>query len=129
MGSRKNNWRKRTKWGKVRSHLVSEKLKNLDSKFNIKWRSYKIEDIFISQTGDFDIQSRHINGKGKIVISSGLKGRGIIGKTDIEAKLFPKGTITVDMFGNAFFRNEDYKMVTHGRVFSLSLKDQEMDEK
>lgn len=47
---------------------------------------------------------------------------GILGKTDIPAKVFPAGTLTIDMFGNAFYRNEAYKMVTHARVFSLCPK-------
>lgn len=42
-----------------------------------------------------------------------------MGKTDVPAKIFEKGTITVDMFGCAFYRQFQYKMVTHARVFSL----------
>lgn len=45
-----------------------------------------------------------------------------MGKTDIEAKIFDKGTITMDMFGFAFYRQFKYKMVTHARVFSLKPK-------
>lgn len=42
-----------------------------------------------------------------------------MGKTDIKAKIFDKDTITIDMFGYAFFRQFKYKVVTHARVFSL----------
>ncbi len=35
------------------------------------------------------------------------------------ARLFDCGTITVDMFGYAFYRRFRYKLVTHARVFSL----------
>lgn len=45
-----------------------------------------------------------------------------MGKTDITAKIFEKNTITVDMFGYAFYRVFKYKMVTHARVFSLKAK-------
>lgn len=45
-----------------------------------------------------------------------------MGKTDIEAKIFEENTITVDMFGYAFYRVFKYKMVTHARVFSLNAK-------
>lgn len=45
-----------------------------------------------------------------------------MGKTDIEAKIFDENTITVDMFGFAFYRQFKYKMVTHARVFSLKPK-------
>ncbi len=33
--------------------------------------------------------------------------------------MFSPNTITIDMFGNAFFRQFKYKLVTHARVFSL----------
>lgn len=46
----------------------------------------------------------------------------MIGKTDVKAKIFSSNTITIDMFGNVFYRDFDYKMVTHARVFSLNPK-------
>lgn len=52
-------------------------------------------------------------------MTSGLTDNGIFGKTDVPARIFEKGTITVDMFGCAFYRQFQYKMVTHARVFSL----------
>ncbi len=76
--------------------------------------------MFESQNGDFDIQKKHINDKGINVITAGLTDYGILGKSDIKAKVFNKNTITIDMFGNSFFRNFQYKMVTHARVFSLN---------
>ena len=86
------------------------------------WKKFKISDLFTAQTGNVDIQKTHINGKGISVVSSGVEGNGIIGKTDMDAKVFPAGTLTVDMFGNVFYRDFKYKMVTHARVFSMSLK-------
>ncbi|MCL1947905.1 MAG: restriction endonuclease subunit S [Chitinivibrionia bacterium] len=77
--------------------------------------------MFESQYGDFDIQQTHINAKGLLVVSSGETNLGIIGQSDVRAKVFSAGTITVDMFGYAHYRGHDYKMVTHARVFSLSL--------
>ncbi|MBR5623888.1 restriction endonuclease subunit S [bacterium] len=85
----------------------------------VKWGNFKIENLFDSCSGNFDIQKRHINGKGTPVITAGVANYGILGQTDISARIFPAGTITIDMFGNAFYRNEEYKMVTHARVFSL----------
>ncbi len=76
--------------------------------------------MFTSQNGDFDIQKTHINGKGTYVVTAGLTNNGILGKSDVKAKIFKKKTITVDMFGNAFYRQFDYRMVTHARVFSLT---------
>lgn len=82
--------------------------------------NYRIDDLFESANGDFDIQKIHINGKGCNVISAGENNNGIIGKTDISAAVFQSNTITVDMFGNAYYQLLPYKMVTHARVFSLS---------
>lgn len=82
-------------------------------------RMFRVGDLFISRTGDTDLQKYHINGNGYYVVSSGLENNGIIGKTDVSAKIFDADTITIDMFGNCFYRDEQYKMVTHARVFSL----------
>lgn len=78
--------------------------------------------MFTSSNGDFDIQKTHINGRGDYVITAGLTNNGILGKTDVTAKVFDAKTITVDMFGFAFYRCFNYKMVTHARVFSLKPK-------
>lgn len=87
---------------------------------DVVWKKVRIGNMFSSESGDFDIKKEHINGRGIPVVSSGVAGRGLIGSTDVQAKVFPANTITVDMFGNAFFRDASYKMVTHARVFSLS---------
>ena len=53
---------------------------------------------------------------------------GVIGKSNIKAKIFSKNTITIDMFGYAYFRNYQYKMVTHARVFSIKYKEKDLTE-
>lgn len=78
--------------------------------------------MFESSNGDFDIQKTHINDRGDFVITAGLTNNGVLGKTDVKAKIFEANTITIDMFGSAFYRQFRYKMVTHARVFSLSPK-------
>lgn len=116
-------------------HILASKLKNEDGKEPAKeseplpegrclkeGREFIFSDLFTSQTGDTDIQKKDINGKGCYVVSAGLSNHGIIGKTDRESKVIDKNTITVDMFGNAFYRDTEYKMVTHARVFALSPK-------
>lgn len=109
--SEKSNFGGRTP-GKIEASL-NEKLRN------VKWGEYEIGKLFTSSNGDFDIQKKHINGLGDYVVTSGLTDNGILGKTDVPARIFEKGTITVDMFGCAFYRQFQYKMVTHARVFSL----------
>ena len=94
------------------------KLRNGD----VKWNEFKVGELFESSNGDFDIQKTHINNKGDYVITAGLTDNGILGKSDIKARVFDSHTITVDMFGFAFYRNFKYKIVTHARVFSLKPK-------
>lgn len=79
----------------------------------------KLKQLFISQNGDTDIKQEHINNKGVYVCSSGEGNFGIIGKSDIEAKIIKKNSITVDMFGCVYYRDFDYKLVTHARIFTL----------
>ncbi|MGL2379563.1 restriction endonuclease subunit S [Helicobacter pylori] len=95
----------------------------LSSQLNaIKWGEFKLGDLFEASNGDFDIQKRHINHKGEFVITAGLSNNGVLGQSDIKAKVFKGNTITIDMFGCAFYRSFPYKMVTHARVFSLKPK-------
>jgi len=84
------------------------------------YKDFKIGDLFIAQTGDTDLQQKDINGKGIYFINSGVEAQGIKGKTDKEAKVFDSNTITVDFWGNAYYRDFEYKMATHNHVFSLS---------
>lgn len=87
-----------------------------------EWKEFRIGDWFNGESGDFDIKQEHINGRGTITITSGLENYGILGKTDVDAKIIDNNTITVDMFGNALYRPYKYKMVTHARVFALKPK-------
>ncbi|MFB1283219.1 restriction endonuclease subunit S [Helicobacter pylori] len=95
----------------------------LSSQLNaIKWGEFRLGDLFEASNGNFDIQKRHINHKGEFVITAGLSNNGVLGQSDIKAKVFESHTITIDMFGCAFYRSFAYKMVTHARVFSLKPK-------
>ncbi len=84
------------------------------------YKEFKIGQLFTAQTGDTDLQQKDINGEGTYFINSGIEGLGIKGKTDREAKIFNENTITVDFWGNAYYRDFKYKMATHNHVFSLS---------
>ncbi len=67
-----------------------------------------------------DLQQKDCNGKGVYLINSGLDNCGVKGRTDRPARVFQPNTITIDFWGNAFYRNFQYKMATHNHVFSLS---------
>jgi hypothetical protein len=101
---------------------AEQKVLNNFESGKIEFVEFKLDDLFESSNGNFDIKKEHINGVGDYVITSGVTKNGILGKTDADAKIFNENTITIDMFGFAFYRNFKYKMVTHARVFSLKTK-------
>lgn len=67
-----------------------------------------------------DLQQQDVNGLGEYFINSGVQNFGIKGRTDRQAKIFPANTLTIDFFGNAYYRPFPYKLATHNHVFSLS---------
>lgn len=85
-----------------------------------RFKKFTLGALFTSFTGDVDLQQKDINGKGQFFINSGVENCGIKGKTDKPAKVFPANTITVDFWGNAYYRDFNYKLATHNHVFSLS---------
>lgn len=91
-----------------------------NSEDEVRFGEFKLGQLFESQTGDVDLQRKDINDKGYFFINSGVENRGIKGKTDRPAKVFKAGTITIDFWGNAYYRDFDYVMATHNHVFSLS---------
>ena len=102
--------------------LENERIKELENHFNngmINFKRFMLEDLFVFSTGDADLQQKDINGKGSFFINSGVDNRGIKGKTDRKAKIFPSNTLTIDFWGNAYYRDFEYKMATHNHVFSL----------
>lgn len=84
------------------------------------FKNFALGDLFEFSTGDVDLQQKDVNGRGCFFINSGLSNRGIKGKTDRFAKVFPANTITVDFWGNAYYRDHEYKLATHNHVFSLA---------
>lgn len=91
-------------------------------------RKFKLDDLFNSETGNIDIKKDDIGNSGINVVSAGAGNCGIVGKTTLPSKTFCKNTITIDMFGNAFYQVSEYTMVTHARVFNLIPKTNGMSE-
>ncbi len=84
------------------------------------WQEFKVGDYFdvYLSSGDLKIDACE---PGKIpLVSSGATNNGIVGyideKGDGKAQIFKANSITVDMFCNAFYQNNDYYAVSHGRV-------------
>lgn len=85
----------------------------------MEYKKFILKNLFLSQTGDTDLKQNHINGNGYPVCSSGENNQGVIGFSDIPAKIIKGNSLTVDMFGNVYYRDFDYKIVTHARIFTL----------
>ena len=83
-------------------------------------KEFKLGKLFSCAKGDVDLQQKDINGRGEFFINSGLENKGIKGRTDKEARVFSANTLTIDFWGNAFYRDFPYKLATHNHVFSLS---------
>lgn len=86
----------------------------------IRLKKFALGDLFESSTGNTDLQQKDVNGKGQYFVNSGVDNRGIKGRTDKPARIFPANTITIDFWGNAYYRDFEYKMATHNHVFSLT---------
>lgn len=84
------------------------------------FKKFTIGSLFECSKGDVDLQQKDINGEGCYFINSGIDNRGIKGKTDRPARVFPPNTITIDFWGNAYYRDFEYKLATHNHVFSFS---------
>lgn len=86
------------------------------------FKEFAVGELFDGVSGDTDIKKVHLDGQGYPVITAGVDDLGVAGYSSVTAKILPENSLTVDMFGNCYFRPFEYKMVTHARVFSLSLK-------
>lgn len=89
----------------------------------VKWKKFKINTILDKPiAGNVDIQRKDISNNGEFVVTSGLTNYGIQGHTTKSANIVNDPSLTIDMFGNVFYRDEPYKLVTHGRVYGFTSK-------
>ncbi len=83
----------------------------------INWKCFFIGEFFDAYLSSDDIQPKSIIEGEVPLISSGKEKNGIVAYIkDDNAKLWPQNTITVDMFGKAFYQDEAFYCVSHGRV-------------
>ena len=87
------------------------------------WNEFYLNDIFGFKLAKGDNQPKNMN-QGRIpVVSAGETNNGVtafVSNPD-EGSVFQSGTVTVDMFGKAFWHGYDYCAVSHGRVNILDL--------
>lgn len=90
------------------------------------WKEFTIGDYFDVYLSSGDLKIDDCEPGNIPLISSGSTNNGIVGyideKGDGKAQIFKANCITVDMFCNAFYQNEDFYAVSHGRVNILCPK-------
>lgn len=90
------------------------------------WKEFRVGDLFKVELSKGDIKFDEMDGGNIPLVSSGETNNGIVGYIDVngdgKAEIFPKNRITIDMFGNAFYQNESFYAVSHGRVNILNPK-------
>lgn len=86
-----------------------------------EWHEFRIGDLFDVLLSSDDLQAKKMNEGPIPLVSSGSVNNGVCAYVEeLEGvKTFPSGTITVDMFGKAFYQPNDYYAVSHGRVNML----------
>lgn len=92
---------------------------HLSKTINCEWREFNLTDLFDIVLAKGDLQPKKLE-KGNIpLVSARNFNNGIvmyINDGDGISEKFDKNCISVDMFGKAFYQNNDFYAVSHGRV-------------
>ena len=85
-----------------------------------EWKEYRIDRLFTVVLSKGDIKADDMNSGSIRLVSSGETDNGIVAhidsKGDGKAEIFNGNVITADMFCNAYYQNECFYAVSHGRV-------------
>ena len=100
-------------------------IKAKPSKINIDhWGEFKLSELFEPEftDGDNKIGQLEEDDTGINLIGPLNSNNGILGKFISNTKIFPKNTLTWDMFGTCYWQKEPYQTVSHGHVLVLNPK-------
>lgn len=90
---------------------------------DVEWGEFRIKDLFDVSLSKGDNKADLLNEGDIPLISSGFNMNGItkfINKGDGISEIIKSETITVDMFGKAFYQPFNYFAVSHGRINILT---------
>lgn len=79
----------------------------------IKWNQYNLEKLFGKSTRGKRLKSADRISGDLIFVTAGETNEGISAYIGNDVKIFPRNTITIDMFGSAKYRNYDYGADDH----------------
>lgn len=83
-----------------------------------KWKEFNITDLFQVKLSSDDLQPGKLVDGDIPLVSSGKTNNGIVMyiEEQKDATLYNENTITIDMFGKAFYQSKRYYAVSHGRI-------------
>lgn len=88
-----------------------------------EWEEFRVDDLFSVQLSKGDIKLDDMLIGDVPLVSSGETNNGVVGYIDSagdgKAEIFSKNKITVDMFGNVYYQEDNFYAVSHGRVSIL----------
>lgn len=102
-----------------------KKAKAKPAKLNIDhWDDFKLSELFEPEftDGDNKVGQLEEDDTGVNLIGPLNSNNGILGKFISNTKIFPKNTLTWDMFGTCYWQKEPYQTVSHGHVLVLNPK-------
>ena len=80
------------------------------------WGEFVVGELFDVQLSDGDNKPKKLP-KGDIpLVSAGNTNNGVVGSFESDTIIFPAHSITVDMFGQAFYQPKEFQAVSHGRI-------------
>jgi hypothetical protein len=83
-------------------------LEELEKESNIEWHEYKIGDLFNNIVQGRRLKKQdHTPGKLPFIMA-GVTNNGIVNCVSNEVRIFPENSLTVDIFGNIFYRDYQY---------------------
>jgi hypothetical protein len=89
---------------------LQKQLEQLEQDFSIEWQEYRFDELF-----DNIVQGRRLKKQdqtpGKIpFVMAGVTNTGIVDFVGNTIRVFPENSLTIDIFGNVFYRGYEYGM-------------------
>jgi len=89
---------------------MQAQLEQLEQDYGIEWRAYRLGDLFCKI-----VQGRRLKTQDQIsgtlpFVMSGVTNTGVVDYIGNQVQIFPANSLTVDIFGNVFYRDYEYGM-------------------
>jgi len=89
---------------------MQSQLEQLEKDFGIEWQEYRFDELF-----DNIVQGSRLKKQDQIAgnmpfVMAGVTNTGIVDYIGNRVRVFPKNSLTIDIFGNVFYRDYEYGM-------------------